>query len=132
MRDRAARLTSTYPTDLDASLADQLMQFTHFVPSETSPVKILQILETNGLKTTFPNIYVALKMFLTLPVSNCEDERSFSVLKRVKNALRTTMTQARLSALSLLSIENEVVEGIDFEDIVHQFAYLKSRRKATE
>ena len=42
------------------------------------------------------------------------------------------MTQARLSALSLLSIENEVVEGIDFEDIVHQFAYLKSRRKATE
>uniref|UniRef100_A0A8C5ADR8 Retrotransposon gag domain-containing protein n=1 Tax=Gadus morhua TaxID=8049 RepID=A0A8C5ADR8_GADMO len=28
------------------------------------------------------------------------------------------MTQARLSALSLLSIENEVVEGIDFEDIV--------------
>ena len=71
-------------------------------------------------------------MFLTLPVSNCEGERSFSVLKRVKNALRTTMTQARLSALSLLSIENEVVEGIDFEDIVHQFAYLKSRGKATE
>ena len=132
VRERAARLTSTYPTDLDASLADELMQFTHFVSSETSPVKMLQILETNGLKTTFPNIYVALKMFLTLPVSNCEGERSFSVLKRVKNALRTTMTQARLSALSLLSIENEVVEGMDFEDIVHEFAYLKSRRKATE
>ena len=57
--------------------------------------------------------------------------RLFSVLKRVKNA-KTTMAQARLSALSLLSIENEVVEGMDFEDIVHEFAYLKSRRKATE
>ena len=79
VRKRAARLTSTYPTDLDASLADELMQFTHFVSSETSPVKMLQILETNGLKTTFPNIYVALKMFLTLPVSNCEGERLFSM-----------------------------------------------------
>lgn len=104
------------------------MQFTHFVSSDTSPAQLLQILETSGLKTTFPNVYVALKMFLTLPVSNCE-----GVLKRVKkNALRTTMSQTRLSALSLLAIEHEVVESVDFDDIVLQFAYLKSRRKATE
>ena len=134
VRERAARLSSTYPTDLDASLADELMQFTHFVSSDTytSPAQLLQILEKNGLKTTFPNVYVALKMFLTLPVSNCEGERSFSVLKRVKNVLRTTMSQTRLSALSLLAIEHEVVESLDFEDIVHQFAYLKSRKKPTE
>ena len=36
------------------------------------------------------------------------------------------MTQTRHSALSLLSIENEVVEGIHFEDIVHQFSYSKA------
>lgn len=42
------------------------------------------------------------------------------------------MSQTRLSALSLLAIEHEVVESVDFDDIVLQFAYLKSRRKATE
>lgn len=37
------------------------------------------------------------------------------------------MSQTRLSVLSLLAIEHAVVEGLDFDDIVHQF---KSRRKA--
>ena len=44
------------------------------------------------------------------------------------------MSETRLSVLSLLAIEHEVVDGLDFDDriIVHQFAYLKSRGKATE
>uniref|UniRef100_A0A8C6LVK5 TTF-type domain-containing protein n=1 Tax=Nothobranchius furzeri TaxID=105023 RepID=A0A8C6LVK5_NOTFU len=126
---RAAKLSSTYPTDLDSSLSDELIQFKHFVQRETSPVQLLQALDRHGLKTTFPNVYVALRLFLTLPVSNCEGERSFSVLKRVKNELRATMSQTRLSALSLLAIEHELVSGFAFEDIVHQFAQSKSRKK---
>ncbi|TNN32776.1 hypothetical protein EYF80_057061 [Liparis tanakae] len=94
-------------------------------------LKCCRLLKQMALKQ-HSQIYVALKMCLTLLVSNCEGEGSFSVLKLVKHVLRTTMTQVRLSALSLLSIENEVVEGMDFENIVHKFAYLKSRRKATE
>ncbi|KAK0154403.1 hypothetical protein N1851_003512 [Merluccius polli] len=63
---------SEEPTDLDGSLSDELIQFKHFVQNETSPVQLLQALERHGLKTTFPNVYVALRLFLTLPVSNCE------------------------------------------------------------
>ena len=114
---------------MDSSLSDELIQFKHFVQHETSPVQLLQALDRHGLKTTFPNVYVALRLFLTLPVSNCEGERSFSVLKRVKNELRTTMSQTRLSALSLLAIEHELVSGLDFEDVIHQFAQSKSRKK---
>lgn len=44
----------------------------HFVSSDTSPVKMLQILETNGLNTTFPSIYVELRMIWTLPVREWE------------------------------------------------------------
>ena len=36
------------------------------------------------------------------------------------------MTQQRLSSLSLLAIESELVRGLDFEDIIHEFA--KSKR----
>ena len=96
--------------------------------NETSPVQLLQVLERHGLKTTFPNVYVALRLFLTLPVSNRVGESSFSVLKQVKNELRTKMSQTRLSALSLLAIEHELVSALDFEDIVHQFAHSKSRK----
>ena len=46
----------------------------------------------------------------------------------IGKAVRTTMSQTRLSALSLLAIEHELVSALDFEDIVHQFAHPKSRK----
>jgi hypothetical protein len=45
----------------------------------------------------FPNVIVALRIYLTLPSSNASGERSFSCLKRVKNQLRSTQKQERLS-----------------------------------
>ena len=90
---------------------------------------MLQFILRQKILSTFPNVYVALRLFLTLPVSNCEGERSFSKLKRIKNELRTTMTQKRLSALSLMSVESELVRDMDFEDIIQEFSKKKSRKK---
>ena len=39
------------------------------------------------------------------------------------------MTQKRLTALSLLTIESELVKELDFEDVVNTFACAKSRKK---
>lgn len=83
----------------------------------------------NGLQTTFPNVFVALRLFLTLPVSNCEGERTFSQLKQIKNELRTTMGQKRLSALSSMAIESELVRELDFEDLICDYAKKKTRKK---
>ena len=41
---------------------------------------------------------------LVLPVTSCEAERSFSALRRIKNYLRSTMTEERLTGLALLNI----------------------------
>ncbi|KAF7652123.1 hypothetical protein LDENG_00101190, partial [Lucifuga dentata] len=83
----------------------------------------------NGLQATFHNVFVTLRIFLTLPVTNCEGERSFSQMKRVKNELRTTMGQNRLTALSLMAIEYELVREMDFEDVIEAFATSKSRKR---
>ena len=64
--------------------------------------EMLQIIRRNGTQTTFPGVFVALRPFLTLPVTNCEGERSFSQLKRIKNELKTMMGLKCLSALSLI------------------------------
>ena len=125
---RELLLCSTYPTDLDGSLSDERIQFKHFVQNETSPVRLLQALKRHGQKTMFPNVYVTLRLLLTFSMSNCEGGR---LLKQVKNELRTTVSQTQLSALSLLAIEHELVSARDFEDIVHQFAHSKSRKKAS-
>ncbi|KAF7660935.1 hypothetical protein LDENG_00272440 [Lucifuga dentata] len=62
-----------------------------------------------GLQSTFPNVYIMLRLYLTVPVSNCEGERSFSQMSRIKNKQRSRMTQRRLNMLSLMAIDLELV-----------------------
>ena len=81
------------------------------------------------LLSTFPNIGIALRLYLTLPVTNCEGERSFSTLARIKNHLRASTGEARLSALSLMCIESELMRSVDFDDVINDFAAEKSRRR---
>ena len=88
----------------------------------------LQIIE-NELEESFPNVMIMIKIYLCMFVTNCKGERSFSKLKLVKNYLRNTMGQERLAALSILSIENELLKTLDFSDIIDAFANEKSRRK---
>ena len=38
------------------------------------------------------------------------------------------MTQEKLSALSLLSIESDMLRKLDFNDIIEEFAVRKARR----
>ena len=86
-------------------------------------------IKKNYVESAFPNIFIALQLYLTLPVSNCTGERSFSLLKRINNALRSTMGQECLSSLAILSIESELVRQIDFSTLIANFAELNSRRK---
>uniref|UniRef100_A0A671WKW6 HAT C-terminal dimerisation domain-containing protein n=1 Tax=Sparus aurata TaxID=8175 RepID=A0A671WKW6_SPAAU len=129
--EHANTLVSAYPSDLDSGLANELLQFRSFMFPETdkSPSNMLKTILKFGLQSVFPNVYVALRMFLTLPVTNCEGERSFSHLGRIKNELRTSMKQKRLKSLSLLAIESELVRDLDFSDVVEEFARRKARKK---
>ena len=87
-----------------------------------------QLIIDKQLKASFPNVEVALRMYLVLMVTNCSAERSFSKLKIIKNRLRTTMADERLSHLALMSIEHDVLGEIDFEDLIKEFAARKARR----
>ena len=72
-------------------------------------------------------IHALLQILATLPVTTCTAERSFSTLKFVKNYLRTTMTEDRLTGLALLYIHKDL--EIDVNDVINRFA-VKNRRLA--
>ena len=59
-------------------------------------------------------------------VTNCEGERSFSKFKRIKNESRASTTEDRLNNLTLMSIESDLLNDIDFNDIISNFASKKS------
>lgn len=101
----------------------------HFTENQTNePQTLLQYLYANDLISTFPNTAIVLRILLTLPVSVASGERSFSKLKIIKNYLRSTMLQQRLSNLALVSIEHEILDSLDTRKLIEDFANIKARR----
>lgn len=62
-------------------------------------------------------------------MTNCQGERTFSLLGRIKNELRNSMCQTHLSSLSLMSIESDLVRQLDFDDLVDDFEKRKESMK---
>ena len=67
----------------------------------------------------FPNLHVLLRVALTLPITSCESERSFSQLKLIKTSHRSTMTNNRLSGLALMKINRDCCNELSSEEKRH-------------
>lgn len=93
-----------------------------------TPLEVLKYLMKNELTQNFPNVSVAMRIVLTLPVTVATAERSFSKLKLIKNYLRSTMSQERLLGLSFTSIEYEVLEKLDLDQTIQDFCEKKARK----
>jgi len=74
----------------------------------------------------FPNISFLLKLLATLPVSTSTPERTFSTMKRLKNYLRNSSGQERLTGLALLSVHRQI--HIDPAEVIDHFAKEKNRQ----
>ena len=89
---------------------------------------MFRFINENEFMHAFPNVSVVFRLYLCLMTYNCSSERSFSVLKRAKNQLRSSRGQKRLNSLALLCIENGLLEKIDTNDIIKSFVLSKSRK----
>jgi len=73
-------------------------------------------------------IEIVFRMNLSTALANCSGERSFSVLKRIKNYLRSTTSAERLNSLAFLNIESELLNEISFINIIKEFSKCKTRK----
>nr|CAH7712963.1 unnamed protein product [Callosobruchus chinensis] len=89
---------------------------------------LLKAIVELDLKEMFPNVVVAIKIFLTMPVTVASCERSFSKLKLIKTYLRSTMGQERLSGLAILSVEGDIARLLSYENVIKNFAMRKARK----
>ncbi|XP_050064463.1 uncharacterized protein LOC126553328 [Aphis gossypii] len=89
---------------------------------------VLNYIQTNGLSSFFPNMCIALRIYLTMPVSVATGEKSFSKLKIVKNYLRSTMNQDRLTNMSIISIEHQLCQSVDTKSLIEKFSAVKARK----
>ncbi|KAJ7984327.1 hypothetical protein DPEC_G00363610 [Dallia pectoralis] len=87
---------------------------------------------SSSWRTTFRALsqtVILLKILTTTPMTTAESGRCFSTLKRIKTFLRNSMTQDRLNALAMLSMEK--ILGRDIPDfnkrLIERFATQKDR-----
>jgi hypothetical protein len=76
----------------------------------------------------YPNIFIAYRILFTIPITVASAERSFSKLKLLKNYLRSTMSKESLNGLTTLCIEKKLLDGVNIEAIINDFASRNVRR----
>jgi hypothetical protein len=78
--------------------------------------------------TLYPNASIAYRILLTIPITVASIKKSFSKLKLLKSYLRSTMSQERLNELVILSIEQDLLENIEYKSLISNFAAQTVRR----
>ncbi|XP_023737798.1 uncharacterized protein LOC111885791 [Lactuca sativa] len=114
-------------SDIDADeLYTELKLFETLETNEFSnPIDVLKFLKEFDY---FPNASIAYRILLTIPVTVASAEMGFSELKLLKSYLHSIMSKERLSGLAMISIEKEILESIDYEELLNQFAIKNVRR----
>lgn len=74
------------------------------------------------------NVWIALRIRLTMPVTAASGEHSFPVLKLIKTYLRLTMDDEKLSSLAILIIENDIAKNLEWTTLINEFAVVKARK----
>ena len=62
-----------------------------------------------------------MKVILVMPATNALGEKSFSALRRIKNYLRSTMTQKGMNNLMLMSVYKEDADNLSLIDVAENF-----------
>ena len=133
LKQRCIFMGSFYDTDLDGlEMFSEIMDCRMLLKTRadvklSTPKDLLRFIVQYG-DDVFPNLRVGLQILLTVATSIASCERSFSKLKLILSYLRSSMGQERLSALALLSVEREVTDSINFEELIDKFAAAKARR----
>ena len=82
-----------------------------------------------SFRPAYSTLCLLAQIAMTIAVTSAESERSFSTMKCIKTRLRSSMGQQRLSALSVLSIEWEIAETLDFDKVLNELASTDKNRR---
>lgn len=116
------QLCSTYPELASTNIAVQLPMFRNSYTFDTVSdcQKLLQKMVPE-VRSLFPAVEVLVRLLLICPVSSCAAERSVSALHRLKNWLRSTMTQQRLNAVSVCHVNKDILDKLDLTELAVDF-----------
>nr|GFB02033.1 zinc finger MYM-type protein 1 [Tanacetum cinerariifolium] len=106
----------------------ELRSLNNYFPTDN--MRHLDVLNFLKQDDCYPNAIIAYRVLLTIPVTVASAERSFLKLKLIKSYMQSSMSQERLNGLALIAIERDMLESVDYEDLINNFASKNARRIA--
>jgi hypothetical protein len=114
--------------DIDgADVYEEIMMFRTIMPENCSSLDTMKYIIKSNLSEAYPNLLIDLQIMLTT-VTVASAERSFSRLKLIKNYLRSAVSQEPFASLAILSIESELANSVNFNDVIKDFATKNARK----
>ena len=134
------RIEELYSSVIDSEkFVRQLSMFQDFIQASkptqgirniTKITTICEIMNSSDLgKSMFTEVHKLLTIYLTVPMTSATAERTFSSLRRLKNYLRSTMTQKRLNSVLLLHVHQDRTDKLNLNSIAADFISNNERRK---
>ena len=123
----------TYASDLDVNdLSVELKTFRVLMKNKQiehfydllAEMKVLE----NPEKKLLVNICMICKILAVNPASSASAERTFSLARRVKTWMRSTMLPARFNSISILNFHKERTDRLDLIKIANAFVQLDDNR----
>ena len=106
---------------LKTQLLTYTAKFKEFKKENIHLKDIKAFMKQPGYAELLSEVSKILKLLILLPASNAPPERGFSGLKRTKNYLRNTMSQARLNHIMIMNIHREIAENLDLNIVANDF-----------
>ncbi|GFX30672.1 zinc finger MYM-type protein 1 [Trichonephila clavipes] len=134
--NEASNLQKVYSLDLSSEFPNQIMSLKAVFSEDLIKLNSIKdlgnflMIQNKLAAPSLPDVCVAVLFFLTLPVTSAMAERSFSKLKLIKKYLRCTMSEERLSYLSLISIEQQEARKFELDEFITDFAKKNVRRQS--
>ena len=105
------------PTFLDVELMCRERKWQS--AQQERPDNLLTALKSSD-RDVFPTAHTLLRLACTIPVTSSETERANSALKTLKTKVRNSMTEGRLTSLSVLKIQYS--RPLDITRVVNTFS----------
>jgi len=119
-----------YNDDISSDFTRQLLCLRGLLNTNIQTIKDLALfIVKNDFCTTYCDVITACIIYISLPVTVATAERSFLKLKLIKNYLRNSMGQDRLSNISILNIERNVTNRVDLEKNDFYVCRFKNKKK---
>ena len=131
-------ISTVYPESVNFLNNDDVSEFSQHTNADTNALKnefvvikpliqsktitnVIDFLnELIPLREAFPQTMRMIKNAITMPVSQVTCERSFSKMNIIKSYLRNSMSDQRLSDLTVLAFERDF--EVDFEQVIDKFS----------